>query len=294
MLILASTGSASKASDCLNKLPPGSEWSFARQTFQINDSKAKIQALKNSCNELDPQSAHGQYTQPKTSFARQVVLKVADTYHHFTAGLNAFTRLGELGVEKEFKTALEKIKKNPNRIERLKSVHDLVNKYQGQYDQEKNLTFSRTASGVLNRAQLTGKGGICNDFAHLLYWSLMEVARPAGATGKLGSLDENSFSVSYEVGYGRTEDNSINGSHKWVRVNLPFVSNGVVKFERVDMDTTFYQDFSLLSPRMLGKPAPVLEDMFQKCRQIVDCLVDQGKSEQEVLKAPRELVPSVQ
>ncbi len=171
----------------------------------------------------------------------------------FSLGL---VRLDDSAVEKEYQAALDRIRLTPHRAERVKQVFQLARKYQGQGDPENPLQYLHPGR-ILRRAAAGEPGGVCREFAVLLYWSLLQVARPEGA--KL----EQEFTP--EIRYGAT--------HWWVRVHFP-KSKGQ-KLESFNIDTTDYLSFVPLQPRQdkeLMRWVPLKKNW---CQKTIRCLRDQ-------------------
>lgn len=236
----------------------------------------KSATLVNACDELQTP----EMTKGKTILGAAVnsfMTKVAFGITGHATG--AFDNLNGSQKQKSFRAELEKIKQIPNSMDRIKQVYDLVVRTQGHYDDDnmgkKNVLtgkviFTDAPSNIINAAEKTGTGGVCRDFASLLQWSLLQVAR--GPHSKNSALEPNDFSSEFITGY--VPVNGGTGGHAWVRVHLPqYNSTGqLTGFNNFDLDTTFYSDFSPLFPRLSGLSPENQQRAVRECTQIISCL----------------------
>jgi hypothetical protein len=180
---------------------------------------------------------------------------------------SAFSTLNGSPAQRRYKAALDQIRKNPNPMDRIRAVYELAASYQGNYDYKGGGLKFDTPGGNIDRAQRTGTSGVCRDFASLLQWSLMQVARhPSSVNGGLGPTD---FSSEIKTGFVP------GGGHAWVRINLPNhdARGAITGFNRFDIDTTWYpEQFSILFPRLSSLSAANREKLINQCRTVENCL----------------------
>jgi len=190
----------------------------------------------------------------------------------------AFSKLGGTHRQNTYRRELERIKKIPNPIERIKLVYELVLANQGDYDEKASINFL-TPNRLLNLVDRKKSVGVCRDRAALLQWSLMQVSRFYLSKGM--ALEQTDFSSQIEVGI-------LDGqAHAWVRVNLPNhnASGMLTGFTRFDLDTTFYPyKFSILFPRKSGLTTKNWQRLKSECTAVRDCLnrVDHQRYIEEV------------
>lgn len=231
----------------------------------------KSEMLTTSCNELhDSEMTRGK------SFSEAAYHKIGNFMAFGLAGhgASAFSKLNGSAKQKEFLTQLNVIKKNPDPMDRIRQVYQLVVETQGKYDYDseghKNMSsgffiFTEAPGNIINNAEKRGTGGVCRDFASLLQWSLLQVSRYEGS--KSSALGESDFSSDFISG------TVPEGGHAWVRVNMPQFNKGrITGFNTFDLDTTWYQTFSPLFPRNSGLSQANREKAINQCHQISQCL----------------------
>lgn len=247
---------------------------------KLDGPAEKISDLMTStCRELDvPEMNEGKSTLAK------VMDPVSDlAYGVLGQGLGAFSRLESSDKQREFKRQLDRIRVNPNPVERVRLVHELVVRTQGKYDL-KNGGLDSAWSGwliawqepgnLINSAEKTGSAGVCREFASLLQWSLLQVARHPDSKGMaLSPTDFSSEFMYAKVPGPKGWDDG--WGHAWVRVNLPrFNSQGALEaFDRFDIDSTVYPQFSPLYPRRTGISNEKRIELLEQCKEIQECLL---------------------
>lgn len=270
-----------RAADCF-----GREQGLPAFLQVIRDSRMpaseSMVALSLACAEADPLGKR-RAMQDKRGGITEIREKAIGffVFGLFGEGTAAFSRLRGSETQKEFKKRLERIKAKRDRYERIRDVYALVSEFQGKYDYRALNEFALTRSYLwltpaetLDSAKDTGYGGICRNFATLLYWSLLQVARPMGSDSM--ALDESSFSAELMTGPVPLRDGS-RGEHAWVRVNLPFrkADGPGLRFESVDLDTTFYpNEFAPLIPRLSGVSAEERAGIMTACERVRRCLFE--------------------
>lgn len=256
-------------------------------------------AVSNSCSEVTP-GVKSKETHTKPGKVTEIKDRILTflAYGSFGGGASAFSKMKDTPLQQNFMKALEKIKENPNRYERIRDTYKLVSRYQGEYDYEtlkkfsiKGLHIWSTPEAVVNDAQTMGSGGVCRNFASLLTWSLLQVARPKGNTSM--ALDETSFSTEFIAG------DVVGGGHRWVRVNLPKKIPGKgIEFKSIDLDTTWYPaTVTALQPRLDGLTESEMQTLSNKCKQIILCLWNlpdpENSQKQKVIFPPSSEATSV-
>lgn len=170
--------------------------------------------------------------------------------------------------------ALTKISSIKNPVERIAQTYRLAVINSGEYDHEtrgNNTLFSGFIFGayrpenLLKNSRDRGTIGVCREFATLLKWSLLQVARhPHSKSPALESTDFSAKTVS---------GNTPVGQHAWVRINLPIHKKGrLIGFTHFDIDTTWYPDFTPLFPRRSGVSDKNLRRLRRECDEISNCL----------------------
>lgn len=205
----------------------------------------------------------------------------------FGQGASAFSLLDQTELQKSFQKELDRIKKIKNPMDRVKQVYDLVVRTQGFYDQEKSVfrtlgngkvIFAETPENLINSAEKYGTAGVCREFASLLQWSLLQVARHPDSKGV--ALGPNDFSSEFINGQVPA------GGHAWVRVHLPKYSKEgqIQSFNNFDLDTTLYSEFSPLYPRRSGVTPAERRALRYQCDEIMECLMDRQRRIDRELK----------
>lgn len=277
-------------SACKDLVPDTPDFAFSRVILDSNQSRSEIsQALGDACRELDTSTWEGKFSQ-RTHRGLNTTVKVFTPVIDFLSfGSSSFTILGNSEVERRFKAELATIKKIQDPIHRIQATYEMVVKYQGEYDYDNDGNpggggLFTSPKDIILKADEQGAGGVCRDFAKLLYWSLQQVQRPEGATSSFNALDTNSFSVSSKMGAGSVDGKGY--AHAWLRINLPHRRNGHLEFERFDIDTTWYSKrFTPLLPRHQGWSDQNLSRMQSQCRRVKEC-VDERQAPQSPPIAP--------
>jgi hypothetical protein len=195
----------------------------------------------------------------------------------FGQGASAFSRLDQTELQKSFQKELDRIKQIKNPMDRVKQVYDLAVRTQGfgDYETMGNRTAAKgkiiltlTPGNLINSAEENGTAGVCREFASLLQWSLLQVARHPDSTGM--ALGPNDFSSEFIA--GRVPG----GGHAWVRVHQPKHSKeGQIQgFNDFDLDTTWYSEFSPLYPRGTGVTSAERRVLRNEYYKIRECLLD--------------------
>ena len=196
-------------------------------------------------------------------------------------GASAFSKLEGSPWQIEYKKQILEIKKIQDRIERIRQVYLLVSRTQGFYDYETAglrtdfkegwMVGALRPENLIESAHKYGTAGICRQFAALMYWSLLQVARAEGSVN--GALGENDFSMSFVSGEVPWDGQII--GHAWIRVHLPVRVQGRLEFQDFDLDTTIFPGtFVMLVPRRTGLPTQERLDLISECRQIQKCSTD--------------------
>lgn len=179
----------------------------------------------------------------------------------------AFSTLNGNENQRRYQRQLDEIKRIPNPMERIKRVYELVARTQGSYNYGSNALRLGTPGNLIDTAAREGSAGVCRDFAALLQWSLMQVARYSGST----RMDLGPTDFSSEMKTGSTPA----GGHAWVRVNLPNhdAQGRIIGFNRFDLDTTWYpEQFSVLFPRNSSLSEANRTRLVRECSSVVNCL----------------------
>lgn len=253
------------------EIPADADWAFARALFKSEMSLLeKRSALVDACAELDRRRASGEYVQTPQSVPYLALRALSSVWVNYRSAASAFTILGGSAVQEAFKARLDEIKKDPRPMARIQQVYESVLFYQG--DTQSHYTLDNPGQ-MLDRVKETGAGGTCRDFANLLYWSLLQVARPSGVESRLGEMGETSFSVELPTGVGDINGQWSGEVHVWVRVNIPKRRHGQLVFESFDLDTTNYKSrFTPLMIRYQGLSDQELSRLHGRCLEIVQCL----------------------
>lgn len=184
----------------------------------------------------------------------------------------AFAKLGGSPAQNNYRKELDRIRQIPNPLERIRKVYALAASVSGSYDHE---TMGNRALGgagwvgghmpghLIDHATKTGSIGVCREYAALLGWSLLQVARhPSSKSMALGPTD---FSASYRYG-------NVGGGHAWVQAHLPQFDRGRINgFVDIDLDTTWYSTFVPLFPRR-ALSAKTRERAIRECHEIIACM----------------------
>ncbi len=231
-----------------------------------------LTSVVTSCREVSSLTKEGLDLNKKHPYLVEKIANIGEwlIFGLFGRAKSAFSKFDFTQMQKDYMKSLEKIKQNPERHERIRDVYLLAARYQGIYDYGSLAGFSLKHLSLSPESPLDKGGGVCRNFASLLAWSLLQVARPTG--NKNMALDETSFSSDIVTGPGFR-----GGGHAWVRIKLPKKREKMpgYDFEEVDLDTTNYPNsFVALSPRHSGMPFKKLEETYRKCREVVSCLVE--------------------
>ncbi|MCE3010886.1 MAG: hypothetical protein LW875_09765 [Proteobacteria bacterium] len=245
----------------------------------------QVRATQNSCREILWPEKHFQYAPTLSTHALNLL---SQSYANPLLGRvsGAFSSLQGSKTEKNFKAELEEIKTIKNRNTRIRRVYELIARTMGAYDDA--LTVKEDfleswlqplrPSVILARARTKGTGGVCRHHEALLHWALLQVARPAGE--KTLQLTENSFSVSTKSG---CDDQAC---HVWVQLNLPYPTDRGLRFENVDLDTTWYQEPTILYSRNNGFSPTEKRRLREACKKVISCLLREARS--SVRTAPQD------
>jgi hypothetical protein len=275
---VSSLSYADTSKECFrDKLP------YFQNFSQLSSSpKETLQFMATGCREL---------AFPKMTKA-QSVTDVTESYVSskiifglFGQAAASFSKLRGSSLQKQFMAQLEAIKSIHNPMDRIQKVYELVGKNQGHYDYDtmgdRTMSsgfgfFAETPNNVLNNAETRGTGGVCRDFASLLQWSLLQVARDSDSrSGPLGPHDFSSDFIANDI----TTLDGRRGGHAWVRVHLPQYNNRgkLIGFNNFDLDTTWYPKiFSPLFPRLSGLSEQTRIKATLQCNEIVECLSQQA------------------
>jgi hypothetical protein len=251
----------------------------------------KLKAVVTQCQDLDTESGLGNYFRNMDPLSKTVnsMANFAITGVALGQGLGAFSKLKGNSETEAYMAELEKIKKIPNPIERIRLVYDLARKNQGSYDEDWGgirtwlnglLLGTYTPSNLLKSAKSFGSVGVCREMAALLAWSLLQVSRHSES--KSGALNpETDFSAEFLIGAPAF-------NHAWVRIHLPQKKDsGPISFTDFDLDTTWYKDFAPLHPRLSGLSNSQVRDYEKQCKDTAVCIaklmgeVDEGSWNQE-------------
>lgn len=168
-----------------------------------------------------------------------------------------FARLHDTTEQQVFQAKLKKISDNPDRNWRARETFNLVRFYQGQPDAENTLRYLHPGR-ILKRAGQGGPSGVCRDFASLLYWALLQTARPRG---NFASVLENEYNPEIRIGE----------THWWVRLHFPYSGNQSRKFrmDSIDLDSMDYLSFTPLMPRQEVGLVDVIPSWHGWCRKTI-------------------------
>ncbi|MCM2324037.1 MAG: hypothetical protein NDJ90_12325 [Oligoflexia bacterium] len=251
------------------------EWAFLRAIAGSKlKTEDKLAAVRNACGEFDLKTAYGSFAQSRKTSRTYVLSVVWKLFQGMGFGSASFTRLGGSEAQAKFKAELERIKSEPDPVLRIQRVYELVSRSQGEYDPERGFTPYRLPGPLLDRAKKKEIGGQCRDFALLMYWSLVQVARYP-QNEPMSRLNRNSFSMEVAYGDGHVETGDYVGFHEWVRVNLPvYVEPGKpIRFEQFDVDTTWYPGtFSPVMARTQNLSPDELAEKQARCQEMQACL----------------------
>jgi hypothetical protein len=176
----------------------------------------------------------------------------------------------------EFNRRLRQIKAEPSALVRVKEVYELISFYKKPYDVDyasaiKSRGKLKNRPLILNPEETLQYGGVCRDFARLLKWALMQVARSS-------SPDPESQVFSTAIKIGKGEDGL---GHMWVRVNVPLVNpiNKLSRFQGIELDiTNFAGNFTPLPPFGSHWTQMQMQSDLQQCQKIISCLNEQSPS----------------
>jgi hypothetical protein len=245
--------------------------------FEASASE-KLLALDNTCRELGQIEMH-QKKGPVARVLHGVLAPVSAGL--FGSAAAAFSRLRSTPEGQSYMRELDQIREIENPVERVRLTYLLAVENSGEYDHS-TMGMRTWISGLLigaNRPEnllannkLRGTIGVCREFAALLQWSLMQVARhPTSKSMALGAADFSSSMVAGIVpgasGWGD------GGPHAWVRVNLPIIVNGQLKgFNHFDLDSTWYEKFTPLFPRRSNLSELNRNRAIKECNQLRHCI----------------------
>lgn len=186
----------------------------------------------------------------------------------------SFSTLNGSEEGRAYMRALKKIKQIKNPVERIAQTYRLAVINSGEYDHEtmgNQTLYSGFVFGayrpenLLRNSRDRGTIGVCREFAALLKWSLLQVARHPNSQSP--ALEATDFSAETESG------NTPVGQHGWVRINLPVYKEGRLSgFIHFDLDTTWYPDFTPLFPRRSGVSDKNLRRLRRECEELALCL----------------------
>lgn len=251
---------------------------FKNFTHYSSTPQSKARALQDTCREL---------SQPEMYDAAGIAARLRDrTLSIGSTGLlggatGAFSSLNDSPAGRRYMSVLNRIKQNPNPMERIRQTYELASIHSGEYDERDNglptwlsgwIVGAYRPENLLANARDRGTVGVCREFAALLKWSLQQVSRhPSSRSHALGPMDFSSdFMGSWLPGNGGWSDSF---GHAWVRINLPVIQDGrLVDFTRFDLDTTWYPRFTPLFPRRSGLSAANLKRAQIECRRVMQCL----------------------
>lgn len=237
------------------------------------------QSLKTACDELAKPSNYEKQDFVMAAFmglSRFVGLGLI-----FGQGIAAFSDMDGTPEQVAYMAALQEIRQIENPMERIRLVYKLAAAAQGPYDYDNKgirtwthgkIFLAHTPENILNSQKKYGAAGVCREFAALLQWSLMQVARhPSSKTGGLSEKDFNS-----EIATGAPGGQG----HAWVRVHLPVHSETgmILGFQEFDLDTTWHPErFAILSPRESGLSNADRQTLMRQCQQIYSCVTAEGR-----------------
>lgn len=265
--IMLSISPHALAESCQPKDYSGPEWSFIRALDNSDLPMVNRSiAFSSACSELDKNTSSGGFALSQRTLMNKLQTAITLPLEFFGYMTSAFSALNNKGVQKKFQQELDQIRFIRNPHLRIAKVYELVAKYQGKYG-DGGMPI-RLPTRVLDKAETDGTGGVCRDFSLLLYWSLLQVARPNDGS--------NINFYSMEFAYGNDSSGNFQGSHQWIRINVPISSKkfGPARFEQFDLDTTFYQrQFTPLMPRQQGLSDTVALKRKEKCYALQNCLL---------------------
>lgn len=253
------------------------EWAFVRTVALSHRSPTeKLKSISLACREMDTTYWAGTFAQYHQGVVVSAASSVIWPFFRLSGfAPAAFSNMKKTEVQKQFMNELLSYKKIEDPIVRIQKVYEFVGRSQGEYDKSGGAISYRSPEALLNKAASDGVGGQCRDYALLLYWSLLQVARhPDDEKTGLGGLSEKSFSLEPVHGNGKFNDKYV-GFHEWVRVNLPRKNpkTGQRYFEKFDLDATWYRkDFTPLMPRHQNFSNKEIIDHKNKCDRLVSCL----------------------
>lgn len=272
-LMLFFFASGARADSCFDGVMPYFK-NFERLSGSADE---KRQMLEGGCNEMKniPEMADARSMSEKIQ--REVHEKAVFPYYMGQSS-TVGEKLNGSEAQRKFQARLDEIKKIENPMDRVRKTYELVAKTQGFYDTQ-NMYEARNLSpgNLIDRAAEKGSAGVCRDFASLLQWSLLQVAKHPSS--KSDTLGPNDFSSKFTVGDVPGVGGWRNGSgHAWVRVNLPQFENGQLKrFNTFDVDTTLYpQKFTPLMPRRSGLTPENKFNFLSECKQVSSCLANRA------------------
>ncbi|HXH73926.1 MAG TPA: hypothetical protein VNJ08_03105 [Bacteriovoracaceae bacterium] len=235
-------------------------------------------ALENICNDLKSETFKN-----KVSLKGKVLHAVLDVSFSVAQDIPSVisTMLGSDQNVKDYKAKLASIGQIQNRFARIRKVYELSVSAQGPYDDGGGPIFS-TPGRTINKTKDNKAWGQCRNFAQLLEWSLLQVNRSPFLPEdmkKWGALDEDSFMPKFV----HDED----AGHAWVEVSLPVGIGGKQEFHKINLDTTWYKDYTPLYPRRGVVDAGKRNQLLAECSKVLSCVQKFAfKSIGEVLSNP--------
>lgn len=228
----------------------------------LHEKRASVLA---GCSEIERPFENFQQTQNRTS----LLDKTLQTGLRLSGGFigTLFADMNGSPAQQKYKAKLEKIKMIKDRHERIHKTYELVVDTMGYYDRSllgvpldkvKGYgpnTKEYDVEKIVDRAFNMGSGGICRHHATLLAWSLNYVAN-------------REFRPEIKDGCNATY------CHSWVGLTFPAKFSSTGKMQKVDLDTTNYQDFTYLNPKLNGVTKSEQKRILRICEQVSKCLAD--------------------
>lgn len=242
----------------------------AIEKSEMSNSK-KVSALVSACGELDTRSFNGAFAQTHPDLGDKFAEITWSVFRGVGFGPASFVGVGGTKEQDAFANELDLIRPVTSPVVRIQKVYELVARHQGNYDDGGGGSPYFLPFTMINRAAKTGIGGQCRDFALMLYWSLLQVARHESDQTGLGGLGPNSFSVSAIYGSGQYGDKKV--AHEWVRVHVPGKNRTLNSF---DLDSTWYRNtFTPIPRRLQGLSQTTLATAKTLCNARLRCWREQ-------------------
>jgi hypothetical protein len=232
---------------------------------------SKIEMVNTVCRELSESELHTK---------QSVLQRIQNGMAYVGGGLfgdaaAAFDDMDDSETQIAYKNTLRRIALIPDRMERIRLTYDHAVRHSGSYDHptfgmktiKRGYLFgAHTPGNLVGAAKENGTIGVCREYAALLYWSLLQVARHPSSKGRW-DLGPNDFSVSSIPGVA-------GGPHVWIRVTLAEHDSigRITGFVRFDLDSTWYATFTPLVPRRTGLSDQTRNAALRQCVAISDCL----------------------